>query len=144
MDIASLTIALLRASQIPARYVHGTLDVPAEAFKNWAGGFESINAAADYAASGGIPLTTIVSGGKISKIRLEHLWVEAAIDFYPSRGAKNRAADSWVQFDPSFKQYDILPGLDAVAISGIDPQQLATDFTNSGTINDSRRLDDRL
>ena len=137
MDIASLTIALLRASQISARYVHGTLDVPAEAFKNWAGGFESINAATDYAASGGIPITTIISGGKISKIRLEHLWVEAAIDFYPSRGANTGAADSWVQFDPSFKQYETLPGLDAVQISGIDPQQLATDFTNSGTINEA-------
>ena len=29
MDIAGLTIALLRASKIPARYVHGTIDVPA-------------------------------------------------------------------------------------------------------------------
>ena len=137
MDIASLTIALLRASRIPARYVHGTIDVPAEAFKNWAGGFDSINAAADYASAGGIPITTVVSGGKISKIRLEHVWVEAAIDYYPSRGAKNRDADSWVQLDPGFKQYDYLPGLDAVQISGIDPQQLATDFTNSGTINEA-------
>jgi len=110
---------------------------PAEAFRNWDGGFDSIDAAADFAASGGIPITTVISGGKITKIRLEHLWVEAAIDFYPSRGARNRAADSWVQFDPSFKQYDILPGLDAVAISGIDPQQLATDFTNSGTVNEA-------
>jgi transglutaminase-like putative cysteine protease len=29
-DIASLTISLLRASGIPARYVHGTIDVPAD------------------------------------------------------------------------------------------------------------------
>jgi transglutaminase-like putative cysteine protease len=42
MDIASLTIALLHASQIPARYVHGTIDVSAENFKNWVGGFENI------------------------------------------------------------------------------------------------------
>ena len=137
MDIASLTIALLRASQIPARYVHGTIDVPEDKFRNWAGGFTHINAAMDFAASGGIPITPVTSGGQITKIRMEHIWVEAAIDYHPSRGAKNRDADAWVQMDPSYKQYDYLPGLDAVAISGLDPNQLATDFTNSGTINEA-------
>ncbi len=91
MDIASLTLALLRASKIPARYVHGTIDVPATAFKNWVGGFSDITAAANFATSGGIPITTITSGGQITKIRLEHIWVEAAIDFQPSRGAINNA-----------------------------------------------------
>jgi transglutaminase-like putative cysteine protease len=137
MDIASLTLALLRASKIPARYVHGTIDVPAAAFKNWAGGFTDINAAANFASSGGIPITSVVSGGQISKIRLEHIWVEAAIDFLPSRGAVNKEADSWVAMDPSYKQYDYLTGLDAVAISGIDPEQLAQSFIASGTVNDS-------
>lgn len=137
MDIASLTIALLRASKIPARYVHGTIDVPAADFKNWAGGFTDIMAAADYASSGGIPVTALISGGQISKIRLEHVWVEAAIDFLPSRGARNLDADSWVVMDPSYKQYDYKKGLDAVAISGIDPEQLAQSFMNSGTTNES-------
>jgi transglutaminase-like putative cysteine protease len=137
MDIASLTLALLRASKIPARYVHGTIDVPAAAFKNWAGGFTDINAAANFASSGGIPITSVVSGGQISKIRLEHIWVEAAIDFLPSRGARNRDADSWVAMDPSYKQYDYLTGLDGIAISGIDPEQLAQSFIASGTVNDS-------
>lgn len=54
----------------------------------------TIEAAAEYAANGGIPLTTMTSGGVISKIRIEHVWVEAAIDFHPSRGANNKAADS--------------------------------------------------
>jgi hypothetical protein len=137
MDIASLTIALLRASKIPARYVHGTIDVPAGDFKNWAGGFTDIMAAADYASSGGIPVTALISGGQISKIRLEHIWVEAAIDFLPSRGAKNLDADSWVVMDPSYKQYDYKKGLDALAISGIDPEQLAQSFINSGTTNET-------
>jgi len=137
MDIASLTIALLRAAKIPARYVHGTIDVSSEAFKNWAGGFTSIQAAAEYAASGGIPVTSIVSGGAIGKVRLEHVWVEAAIDFHPSRGAKNKAADSWASLDASYKQYQHQPGLDAVAISGINPEQLAQDFIASGTVNEA-------
>jgi len=137
MDIASLTIALLRASKIPARYVHGTIDIPEAHFRNWAGGFTNIYAAMDFAASGGIPTTPVTSGGQVTKVRIEHIWVEAAIDYQPSRGAKNRDADSWVPMDPSYKQYEYLAGLDAVAISGLDPNQLATDFTNSGTVNEA-------
>jgi len=137
MDIASLTIALLRASGIPARYVHGTIDVPVERFKNWAGGFNNARAAIDYAASAGIPVTALVSGGRIVKVRMEHIWVEAAIDYFPSRGAVNRDADSWVALDPSYKQYDYLTGLDPVQISGIDPQALVQSFIASGTVNEA-------
>ncbi|MBN2701233.1 MAG: hypothetical protein JXR29_07270 [Methylothermaceae bacterium] len=137
MDIAGLTIALLRASGIPARYVHGTIDVPADEFKNWAGGFTDVTAAANFASSGGIPVTTVISGGQISKVRLEHVWVEAAIDYLPSRGAKNRDADTWVALDPSYKQYEFKKGLDAVAISGIDSEQLAQSFIDSGTVNET-------
>ena len=136
MDISSLMIALLRASGIPARYVHGAIDVPVDNFKNWAGGFSSTDAAINYASAGGIPITSIISGGQITKVRLEHIWVEAAIDYQPSRGAKNRDADSWIAIDPSYKQYEYEEGLDAVAISGIDPEQLAQSFLDSGTVNE--------
>ncbi len=135
-DIASLLVALLRASDIPARYVHGTIEVPEDKFRNWAGGFTDITAAADHAASGGIPITAVISGGKIATIQLEHIWVETAIDFQPSRGAVNKSADSWAQLDASYKQYQDLPGLDVVAISGIDPNAIARSFVASGTINE--------
>ena len=137
MDIASLTIALLRASGIPARYVHGTIEVPADRYKNWVGGFTDINAAANYAASGGVPVGTVETAGQISHIQLEHVWVEAAIDYFPSRGAINKAADAWVAMDPSYKQYEFLQGLDPIAISGIDAEQLANDFVASGTFNET-------
>ena len=141
MDIASLTISLLRASQIPARYVHGTIDVPPEDFKNWAGGFNTKEAAGDYASSAGIPLTlqttNYADGTSVKTMRLEHIWVEAATDFQPSRGAVNQDADTWVQLDPSFKQYEYQEGLDVVAISGLDMDQLAQDFVDSGTVNEA-------
>ncbi|MDH5368468.1 MAG: hypothetical protein OEW99_00470 [Gammaproteobacteria bacterium] len=136
-DIASLLIALLRASQIPARYVHGTIDVPSDKFMNWAGGFSVIEGAARYAASGGIPLEGVVEGGKIVKVRLEHIWVEAAADFYPSRAEKNRDADSWVELDASYKQYEHLKGLDVATIAKLDGEALATSFLNSGTVNEA-------
>ena len=137
MDIASLTIALLRASGIPSRYIHGTIEVPAVRFMNWAGGFTDANAAADFAQSGGIPTGYVTTGGQVSHIQIEHIWVEAATDYHPSRGAVNRDADSWTAMDPSYKQYEYLQGLDAAAISGIDPEQLAQNFINSGTINET-------
>lgn len=136
MDIASLTIALLRASQIPARYVHGTIDVPEANFRNWAGGFSSIDAAAEFASSGGIPVTTITRAGKVHRVRMEHVWVEVATDYLPSRAAVNLDADSWIAIDASYKQYDYLEGLDVVQISGIDAEQLAQDVLDSGTINE--------
>jgi hypothetical protein len=136
-DIASLTIALLRASGIPARYVHGVIEVPEAQFRNWAGGFQNIDAAIDFASAGGILITSVISGGKVTKIRLEHIWVEAAVDYAPSRGAVNKSPDTWVAMDPSFKQLQILPGLNAVQISGIDPTQLANNFLASGTVNEA-------
>jgi hypothetical protein len=69
-------LQVLQANILP---FNPSLEVPAADFKNWAGGFTSINAAASFASSGGIPITTVVSGGQISKIRLEHIWVEAAM-----------------------------------------------------------------
>ncbi len=135
-DIASLLIALLRASGIPSRYVHGTIELPAARFQDWAGGFTTPEAALHYAASGGIPIEGVVSGGKVASVRMEHIWVEAAIDYLPSRGAINRDADSWIALDASYKQYDHLAGLDAAAITGIDPATLAQSFLASGEVNE--------
>ncbi|MBI3546323.1 MAG: hypothetical protein HY081_06980 [Gammaproteobacteria bacterium] len=134
-DIASLTIALFRASGIPARYVHGSIEVAEDKFRNWAGGFTDVTAAANYASGGGIPITAIVNGGRITKVQLEHIWVEAAIDFHPSRGAVNKFADSWVQLDPSYKQYQDFSGIDVKVITGIDPVALTQSFANTGTSN---------
>lgn len=136
MDIAGLEIALLRASDIPARYVHGTVEVAADRFRNWAGGFETIAAAADHAASGGIPIATVVEAGRIARIRMEHVWVEAAVDYFPSRAGVNRSADAWIPLDASFKQYDDIDGIDVATVTGLDPSGLAQRFVDSGTIDE--------
>jgi len=117
------------------------IDVPPEQFQNWAGGFSTAKAAGDYASSAGIPLTlmttNLADGTSVKTMRMEHVWVEAATDFQPSRGAINQNADTWVQLDPSFKQYEFQEGLDVVAISGLDMDKLAQDFVDSGTVNET-------
>ena len=92
-------------------------------------------AAADFAASGGIPIANVVSGGQITKHQLEHIWVEAAIDFHPSRGAKNRDADSWVRWMRATSSTTIsrasMPSPSRASI----PEQLAQNFIARGTVN---------
>ena len=132
-DISTLVIALLRASGIPARYAHGTIDVRVERFMNWVGDFADANAAAIHAASGGIPVQPVLVNGQMTHYRIEHIWVEAAVDFMPSRGARNLAADSWAPLDASFKQYEYLQGIDVEAIAPVDYPALLTEFNDSGT-----------
>jgi len=138
MDIAGLLIALLRASGIPARYVHGTIDISEAQFRNWAGGFAQVEEAMGYAASGGIPITGLVAGGRVASVRMEHVWVEAAIDFLPSRGAVMREADTWLPLDAAFKQYDYTAALDFAAATGMDAAEIARDFLDSGTLSENR------
>jgi hypothetical protein len=67
---------------------------------------------------------------------MEHIWVEAAIDYLPSRGAVNRSADSWLPLDASYKQYEFMEGLDVAQIANLDGEALANNFLQSGAVNE--------
>ena len=135
-DTASLTIALLRASNIPARYAYGTVEVPADKVMNWVGGVEVPAAAQQLLGQGGIPNTGITEGGQVSIIRLEHVWVEAWVDYFPSRGAKHTVGDSWVPMDASFKQYEYTEGVDLQSEVPLDAEALVAEITASADINE--------
>ncbi|HAM74087.1 MAG TPA: transglutaminase, partial [Alcanivorax sp.] len=79
-DTASLLIALLRASEIPARYAMGTVEIPADQVMNWVGGVRAPGAAGNLLGQGGIPNTAMTRGGRVDSFRLEHVWVEAWVD----------------------------------------------------------------
>ncbi len=111
-DTASLLIALLRAAQIPARYVYGTVQIPATQVMSWLGGVQTAEAAMQLLNQGGIANTAVIAGGKVTHLQLEHIWVNAWVDYFPSRGAINRKGDSWVPLDASFKLTQIMAGLD--------------------------------
>ncbi len=110
-DQASLLIALLRAANIPAKYAMGTIELPIERAMSWLG-VKDPNTAGDILASGGIPVKAGVSGGKIASLRLEHVWVEAFVNMYPSFGAKNGPGNAWTPIDPSFKEHELYASLD--------------------------------
>lgn len=67
-DTASFLIALFRAANIPARYVLGTIQVPAAPAQNWAGDAATPQIAATILASGGVPVSY-----NATSVTLEHV-----------------------------------------------------------------------
>jgi hypothetical protein len=135
MDTGSLLIALFRTSGIHAKYVYGTIELPIEKVKNWAGGFTDSMAAINIMATGGIPIGGITEGGQVVRARLEHMWVEAWIDYTPSRGARHKTGDMWIPLDASFKNHDFKQGIDIAYAVPFDSTELANSLVNSATIN---------
>jgi transglutaminase-like putative cysteine protease len=134
-DIASLLIALYRTSGIAARYAYGTVEVPIESVMNWVG-VSTPDQAQEIIGQGGIPNVAVTSGGKVKSLRFEHVWVEAWIDFVPSRGAKHVEGDTWVALDPSFKQYVVEEGLDLAAGAPFDATGALAQITATSGVDD--------
>lgn len=101
-DISSLLIALLRASNVHARYVLGQVETEGEVAKAWLG-VSNASAASSLLSQGGVSNTTVQAAGTVSAIRFNHVWVEAYVDYVPSRGARHRKGSFWVPLDASFK-----------------------------------------
>ena len=134
VDIATLQIALLRASNIPARYQFGTIELPIAQAMNWVGGASTAETVQQMLGQGGIANTGIASGGRVSHIRMEHAWVKAYVNWVPARGAVNANANqhpnpnpshnAWVQLDGAYKQHTFTPGMDLAQAVPLDPQTL--------------------
>lgn len=134
-DTASLLIALLRASNISARYVYGTIELPIDKVMNWVGGATDPMTAANILATNGIPAKVIVSGGTVKAVQLEHAWVKAFVDYIPSRGAVHKQGDTWIPLDPSFKQYTYTQGIDIKSVVPFDAQSFVNQIQSTATIN---------
>lgn len=135
MDQASLLVALLRASGIPARYVAGSVEVPIVKAMNWVG-VDTPPAAVEVFARNGFPFQTITSAdGTITHLVFFHLWAEAFIPQGPGKGTN--ASSAWVQLDPSFKQYDAVPGVDLQQAIGFDINGFAATVKDGAVINDA-------
>ena len=136
IDTASLLIALLRTSGIPARYVLGTIEVPIDQVMNWVGGFTDEDSALGFIASGGTPVTGLISGGQIVAARLEHVWVEAHLDYIPSRGAVHKEGDTWIPMDASFKQFSFTEGVDLKTAVPFDAQAFLDNIKSTATFDE--------
>jgi len=135
-DTASLLIALLRSAGVPSRYVYGTIEVPVDKAMNWVGGVTVPESVMNLLGQGGIPNMGSGAGGQIHSIRLEHVWIEAFVDYVPSRGAVNRNPNTWVPLDASFKQYQFTQGMDIRANVPFDAQAFVNQVQQSATVNE--------
>lgn len=133
-DQASLLIALLRAAGTPARYVYGTIEVSADTARSLTLA-HSAPMAVDLLQLGGVPSVAVVAAGQVRAVRMEHVWVEAWVDFIPSRGAINREPDSWVPIDVAIKQQRIVEALPLENTAPFDAAQVAQRFVASATVS---------
>ena len=125
VDLASLMMALFRASGIHCRYVCGTIEMPIADAGRWIGVDDPTQIAKTF-ISNGIPCETSVSAGQISKIRLNHVWVKAYVDYFPYKGAVNEHPNTWVELDGSFKANTFTMKNDLEKTIGINPATLLT------------------
>lgn len=106
-DQSSLLIALLRASNIPARYVRGDIeaDIGAATEKDsrivkWLQ-VDTLLSAANRLARQGNPTATFSPD---NFLRFSHIWVEACVPYAHYQGASfDQAGHRWVPLDPSFE-----------------------------------------
>ena len=117
-DQASLLAALLRASNIPVRYVRGNISVLDNAALGAGGrgprwvGAKSYQAAASVLANNGNPS----AGYGSNSISLAHVWIEACLPYAAYRGtALDDSGHRWVPLDPSYKDQRYQTG---VAVDG--------------------------
>ncbi|MFA6094298.1 MAG: DUF6531 domain-containing protein [Candidatus Paceibacterota bacterium] len=116
-DQASLLIALLRASNIPARYVLGDVQIIDGSnlgangrAPRWLGA-KNYQAAANILSNNMNPSVGIGS----SVIQLRHVWVEACLPYGNYRGApSDNSGHRWLPLDPSFKDNTYQPGIGGI------------------------------
>ena len=139
----------LRAAGIPARYQFGTIEVGTEQLQNWVGGASKPEAAQQIIAQGGIANRGLIEGGRFAKVRMEHVWVQAYVNWAPSRGNRNAGSaqnpaqhvnpnaqlNAWVPLDASFKQYSYSAGLDLKTAVPLDAIALLNAAQQGATVN---------
>jgi hypothetical protein len=86
-------------------------------------------------AGGAIPSRGVVSQGKITSVKLEHIWVEAYVDYHPSRGAVNKTPTTWTPVDAAFKQYTYTQGMDLQGGVPFDANSFVTAAQQGASVN---------
>jgi hypothetical protein len=139
IDTASLLIALLRVSGIPARYAYGVVERDIDKVMNWVGGFTDPMAALNLLATAGIPVKGMTVGGQIKYVQMEHVWVEARVLYGPYRGAGGvDNIPTWIPLDASYKQYNYTSGIDIKTAVPFDAQSFIDQIKSTATINEAQ------
>lgn len=130
-DIASLLIALLRVSDIPARYATGIVEMPPDRAENWLGIEDGIKAVS-ILYHVGMEAIGVSDGDQIVAIQCRRVWVEAYIPYTNYRGIrKDETGKMWVPLDCAFKQYDYQAGIDIPKEMAFDAKAFIDDYIST-------------
>lgn len=131
VDQASLLIALFRASGLPARYVHGAIDLPIEEVIGSLGLRDATQATAALTRAG-MAFTPVVRGGRVAFVRIEHTWVAAHVPYTNYRGAVvDGSGKAWLPLTPALKRYQIAPSTGLFARAGLSADALVTSYLSA-------------
>jgi RHS repeat-associated protein len=133
-DTQSLLIALLRAKNIPARYVVGVVEITDQQAMQYTGA-NSAAQALELLQKAGTPAIAVIAAGRIARIKFEHVWVEAYTSYAPSRGSVNGAADQWIVMDGAFKLYEDPAPMNWQQEGGYQGQQMVQQALSTATVN---------
>ena len=112
-DTSSLLVAMLRASDVPARFVTADVNMSAEVLQKHLGDLSDIEQALSLLTQANIPHETVVQGGQVVAVSIRRTWVEAWVNMVPAGGLQMGAdADNWASLDPAYKLYQYTPGMD--------------------------------
>ncbi|MFH1813339.1 MAG: DUF6531 domain-containing protein, partial [Pseudomonadota bacterium] len=120
LDQASLLIALLRASKVPARYVYGEVELTDSVPKGKESRVNRWFGTLDYPATlrllrvmsiNRAELVSNVDGAAVG-VRFMHHWVQACLPYAAYRGSRiDNTGHRWMALDPSYKDISYREGI---------------------------------
>ncbi len=118
-DLASLLIALLRASEISARYGVGMVELSVGQATGWLA-VEDGEVAGSILYTNGMEGINLVSDPDLVAVQCRRVWVEA----YTSEGGP----PSWMPLDPAFALNAVHEGVDIPEEMGLDAQAFVDEY----------------
>ncbi len=127
-DQASLLIALLRASSMPARYVKGVVELKLPQLRPMLG----LTSAADIGralTAAGIANEPVIRSGGIDAFRIEHIFVSAYVPYGNYRGTHvDSGGAAWIPLAPAIKDYEFIASGDVLTRAGINAEEFINEW----------------
>ena len=137
ISVRILLFNACKAEYIPPFSMIGTIEVPTPQLLNWVGGIQNMDAAQNLMGQGGIPNVALTKGGVDVALRMEHVWVEAYVDYVPSRGVVNKTPDTWIPLDAAYKINQYTAATNVQQAVPFDAQALITAAQQGATVDEA-------
>ncbi|VAW38450.1 Beta-galactosidase, partial [hydrothermal vent metagenome] len=128
IDQAALLVALLRRSNIPARFVSGVIRQPIDQVMASVG-LTNPNQVLAAINKAGIAHKPIVEGGQVRAVHRQYTWVSAYLPYANYRGsAADLGNNTWIPLAPAIKKDSITSNDYNYQDGNIDPDTLVIDY----------------